>query len=268
MTAFRDVVYSRPVGFRPLSLDLYVPEGPVHTTCIYLHGGGWRMGSRSIGPGQSAKWTPSFFEHVAAQGIVVASVDYRLSAEATYPAQLEDVRAAVAFLSTQAEYAVPLDRLVTWGVSAGAQLAAMYALTAVDAGLPPASGVVCWYAVTDLVALPDDVDAAGGEGERGPDARESQLIGAPLSERPDLAAAASPTSFVTAGAPPFLFLHGTADTTVPPRQSDRLAEAVRAVGAEATVEPVDGATHMFPELDEDATLRIVDRSVRFLVGAG
>jgi acetyl esterase/lipase len=150
---------------------------------------------------------------------------------------------------------------VAWGVSAGAHLAALHALCSPGAGV---DAVVCWYPPTDLDALSGDIGEAGGHGNRGPEARESQLIGAPLDERPDLVAAASPVRFAHAGAPPFLFLHGTADTLVPPRQSLRLAGALTAAGARATVELLDGATHMFPELGETATTKAIERSVDYL----
>ena len=147
-------------------------------------------------------------------GLAMASLDYRLSGEARWPAQLEDVEAAATFLSLQRKpLGVPTPRTVAWGVSAGGQLAAMHALGSPDAGL---DAVVCWYPPTDLDALAGDCDEAGGHGERGPQARESQLLGAPVGERPDLAAAASPVRFAQP-APPFLLLHGTADVLVPPR---------------------------------------------------
>lgn len=262
VTIHRDVVYSRPPGYRPLSLDLYVPAGEPRALCLYLHGGGWRVGSRSDGPGTSRDWTPSFFERVAAMGLAIASVDYRLSGEAHFPAQLDDVAAAGNFLSTQRKsFGVLTDRTVAWGVSAGGHLAALHALRSPGAEV---DAVVCWYTPTDLDALAGDCDAAGGHGDRGPEARESQLIGAPLDERPDLAAAASPVRFARGDAPPFLFMHGTADALVPPRQSWRLAEALTAAGAGATVELVDGGTHMFPELGEAATTKLIERSVEFL----
>jgi acetyl esterase/lipase len=260
--AYRDLIYSRPPGYRPLSLDLYVPDGPARALCLYLHGGGWRVGSRSEGPGAARDWTPSFFERVAAMGLAIASVDYRLSGEARFPGQMEDVTAASEFLARErSRYAVPTARTVAWGVSAGAHLCAMHALSTPE---PQIDAVVCWYPPTDLDALSGDIDEAGGRGDRGPQARESQLIGAPLDERPDLVASASPVRFAHAGAPAFLFLHGTADTLVPPRQSLRLAGALTAAGAQATVELVDGATHMFPELDEAATTKLIERSVDFL----
>ena len=97
---------------------------------------------------------------------LLASVDYRLSGEARWPAQLEDVEAAAAFLSLQRKpLGVPTPRTVAWGVSAGGQLAAMHALCSPDAGL---DAVVCWYPPTDLGALASDCDEAGGARRAGP----------------------------------------------------------------------------------------------------
>jgi acetyl esterase/lipase len=250
-----DVVYSRPVGYRPLSLDLYQPAAATDVLCLYLHGGGWRVGSRSDGPGAS------FFARVASLGMAIASVDYRLSGEATFPAQSDDVRAAVEFLG---DLGIGT-RLVAWGVSAGGHLAALQAL---DVSGPRFAAVACWYAPTDLRALPDDIDAAGGVGDRGPGARESQLIGAALAERPDLADAASPVKRVHAGAPPFLLLHGDADRFVPHVQSERMASALTAVGASATVELVPEAGHQLAGVSESVLDDLVDRTVRFLSEAG
>jgi acetyl esterase/lipase len=258
----RDVIFARPVGYRPLSLDLYVPSRPAEALCLYLHGGGWRVGGRADGPGRARNWSPSFFEQVGALGLAVASVDYRLTGEAIFPAQRDDVAEAASFLAAhRGDYGITTSRTVAWGVSAGGHLAALHALTAPAA--PDA--VVCWYTPTDLAALAGDVDDAGGTGERGLEARESQLIGAAVAQHPDLAAAASPVHFAHPGVPPFLFLHGDADTLVPPRQSQRLADALTAVGGSAAVELVAGATHMFPELDDDATRRVVERSAGFLL---
>ncbi|GIF20391.1 acetyl esterase/lipase [Actinoplanes tereljensis] len=254
-------------GLNHNTIDLYAPEG-ADTLCVYLHGGGWRLGDRTQGPGPAAKWQPSFFETVAGLGLAIAGVDYRKSSEAAYPAQSDDVTAALRFLARErTAYGITGNRTVTWGVSAGGHLAALAALAADNdaAAENNVAAAVCWYPPTDLDALSKDIGEAGGTGDRSAGSREGQLIGAGLDERPDLAAAASPVHHVHAGAPPFLFLHGTADLAVPPRQSERLAEALRAAGGEATVELVPGATHMFPELDDDATLALVRRSVAFLL---
>jgi acetyl esterase/lipase len=261
--SFLDVPFHRPAGHRPLTLDLYVPATEPAALCVYAHGGGWRTGTRSDGPGPAARWQPSFFHRVAGLGLAIASIDYRLSGEATFPAQLEDIAAAVAFLAAaRAGFGVSTTRTVAWGVSAGGHLAALLALDAISQH--PLDAVVCWYPPTDLRALPDDVDAAGGTGDRGPGARESLLIGAALGERPDLADAASPVHRVHPGAPPFLFVHGTGDRLVPPRQSHRLADALRAAGGRADVELVDGAGHQFTGLPDADLAALVTRSVRFL----
>ncbi|GAA2856182.1 hypothetical protein Acy02nite_08210 [Actinoplanes cyaneus] len=260
ITHHREVVFATRPGFRPLALDLHVPESP-RALCVYLHGGGWRAGTRTEGPGNVKTWQPGFFPYVASTGLAIASVDYRLSAEATFPAQSDDVAAAIGFLAEhRARLGITTDRTVIWGVSAGGHLAAL-------AALEPRhriAAAVCWYPVTDLDALAEDVAEAGGRPARGADSREGALLGAALDDVPGLVAAASPVNQVGPGAPPFLFLHGDADVAVPPRQSERLAEALRAAGGEATVELVPGAGHMFPELDEPATRAVTDRSVRFL----
>ena len=249
----RGIVYAQVNGFRPLTLDLSVPPGAT-TLCVYLHGGGWRVGSRRAEP------AAGFFEQVNAMGLGLASVDYRLSGEAVYPAQQSDVTAALEFLST---FGHGCSRTVVWGASAGAQLAAIAALTQPV----PIAAAVCWYPPTDFDALSKDIAAVGGVGDRSASSREGQLIGAALDERPDLALAASPVSHVRPGAPPFLFVHGTADVAVPARQSERLAEALRAAGGSAEVDLIPGASHTFPELDAEAIRPVVRRSAEFLLSA-
>ncbi|MFI5898294.1 alpha/beta fold hydrolase [Actinoplanes sp. NPDC051513] len=249
----REIVYARVPGFRPLSLDLFVPPGAT-TLCVYLHGGGWRVGSRREEP------AAGFFEQVTSMGMAVASVDYRLSGEAAYPAQSSDVAAALKFLATVDHGCT---RTVVWGASAGGQLAAIAALTQPA----PIAAAVCWYPPTDFDALSKDIASAGGVGDRSASSREGQLIGATLDERPDLAAAASPISHVRPGAPPFLLVHGSADVAVPPRQSERLAEALRGVGGSVEVQVIPGASHMFPELDAEAIRPVVRRSADFLLSA-
>ncbi|BBH68561.1 hypothetical protein ACTI_52460 [Actinoplanes sp. OR16] len=242
----RTVVYAPP-----LALDLHVPDDPV-ALCVYLHGGGWRAGDRTTVP------APGFFETITGTGLAVASIDYRLSGEASFPAQMDDVLAALHFLDRRrSAFGIATPRTVAWGVSAGGHLAALAALRKPAAGLEK---VVCWYAPTDLSALADDIDAAGGTGDRSATSREGALLGGRL----DLAAAASPVTYAHGGAPPFLFLHGDADTAVPPRQSHRLAGALRAAGVPATVEIVPGAGHMLPELPPDEILKLAERSAAFL----
>jgi acetyl esterase/lipase len=256
-----DVVYTSPVGFRPLALDLYVPAGAT-TLCLYLHGGGWRVGSRRDPPAGARGWSPSFFEQLAQLGLAVASIDYRLSGEATFPAQSEDVSAAADFLAATADrHGLAVTRTVAWGVSAGGHLAALHALD-------PANGIsaaACWYTPLDLESLPGDIDDAGGRGDRGPGSREAQLLGASVDEDPRRHATASPLRHVSAGAPPFLLVHGRADVAVPLRQSERMADALHGAGVAARLDVIDGASHMWPEVATVDLRGLVEETAHFLL---
>ncbi|QGN57444.1 alpha/beta hydrolase [Nostocoides sp. HKS02] len=262
----RDVVYSSPTGFRPLSLDVYIPPAP-RAVCVYLHGGGWRVGSRRQGPGSLSPTSWRRFARMAARGLAVVSADYRLSGEAQFPAQQDDVAAACAFvLDRRDELALGSGGLTVFGVSAGGHLAALHALTSADRAAVAA--VAAWYPVTDLEAMPDDLAAVGGEVDRGAGSREALLLGAPAAAVPELARAASPVHHAAAGAPPFLLVHGDADVAVPLHQSERLLAALEAVGAQAELAVVPGQGHLFPDLPDDALDLWLDRTADFLVDHG
>jgi len=264
-----DLVYSH-AGGRPRLLDLYLPRGAARAlpVIVWLHAGGWRSGDR--------KQAPDLSRHFAMQGFAMASIDYRLSREATFPAQLHDVKAAVRWLRTHAER-LGLDgrRIGLWGSSAGGHLATLAALTPADPGSESESlesesrdsdssvptdvqAVVTAYAPMDFLVMDGQRDAAEIEvddpaafvlppGARTGDARsyESLLIGAPIHDRPDLARAASPLGYVTASAPPFLIVHGTSDRAVPAQQSVMLHDALTRVGADVTLHLIDGRGHGF-----------------------
>jgi acetyl esterase/lipase len=240
-------VYREVPGFRPLELDLHLPpdSGPV-PGIVYLHGGGWRRGSRRM----TLPALPKLHETLAERGFAVAAADYRLSGEARFPAQLDDVRAAVAWLRSEVDCA----RTFLWGESAGAHLALLAALDGGDV-----DGVVAWFPPTDLLGLPGDVATAGGGAD---DSRETELLGVAPSADPERARAASPLTFARRDAPPILLMHGDADDLVPPAQSVRLAAALRAAGAPVELDLVPSARHRWTDArDVDA---IVDRSVEFL----
>jgi acetyl esterase/lipase len=146
-----------------------------------------------------------------------------------------------------------------WGDSAGGHLALLAALTSADV-----AGVVAWFPVTDLAALTSDVADAGGVPDPGPESREALLLGAPAASVPDLARQASPVAHASAAAPPVLLMHGAADVLVPPAQSIRMAEALRAAGGSVELELVPGATHFWDGASDVGG--IVRRSVQFLRG--
>ena len=243
----RAVPYAAPAGYRPLELDLYTPVPSVAAPVIvFLHGGGWRMGSRTVFCPTWRDWTPDPFQRLVAAGFAVASVDYRLSAEAVFPAQLEDVEAALAWLCTRAtELRIDPTRIVAWGESAGGHLAALLGLTAQAGGDCRVAGVVDWYGAADLVSLPDQALPNAIARSDAPDSRESLLLGAPLLDSPELARRASPVTYVHADAPPFHIAHGAADRFIPAAQSAQLADALRAAGVEVEYRPVPGTDHLW-----------------------
>ncbi|MEV6205483.1 alpha/beta hydrolase [Streptomyces sp. NPDC051771] len=241
------VSYAEIPGFRPLLLDLRVPpgEGPFPLV-VWIHGGAFLYGDRRFLPDTVP--AGSVFEALLEADMAVATIDYRFSGEAPFPAQLDDVGAALDCLRSRAgEFGLDAGRIGLWGESAGGHLAALAGLT--DGGV---SAVVAWYPLTDLGALdPHD-----------PGTPMAQLLGGPPAELPALAAAASPVSHVSASAPPFLLVHGTADEELPHSQSETLHRLLLAAGASSTFLPVEGAGHTFTGHDDVPGL--IATSVAFL----
>jgi len=257
----RDVVHTRVEGYRPLALDLYVPESGAAAVCVYAHGGGWRVGSRRNGPGPLSPTSGRWLARMARRGLAVAAVDYRFSGEARFPAQSDDIAAAIRWLrgdSTITPQGVPV---VAFGASAGGLLASLAALD------PELDVRACalWYAVSDVATMPADQAAVGGPLDPPGESREELLIGGVAADLPDLARAASPVHQVHAGAPPFLLVHGADDDLVPTRQSERLRDALAAAAVPHELVVVDGYGHMFPGMPDDEVAALVDRTTDFLL---
>jgi acetyl esterase/lipase len=286
------IEYASVFGYRPLLLDLYLPPagGATPPAVLFLHGGGWALGDRKLTAPAFGTWSPGFFERLAAAGFAVASADYRLSGEAVYPAQLHDAKAAVRWLRRHAAgYGFDGERIVAWGTSAGAHLAALVGLTGDSpdpaaegeagdggpAGGPPGrpqapagppvsssvAAVIVWYGPADLVALAAETEGImEHDSEQSP---EGRLLGGRVSANPALAKAASPLAYVHPGAPPFQLKHGTADRGVPVGQSQALATALRAAGVPVEAEWVDGGDHMWEGVPAAKVTEIFDSSVEF-----
>jgi acetyl esterase/lipase len=241
-------------------LDLYLPPGPggPWPLVVWIHGGGWQSGDKypagKAGPLRNA-------------GFAVASVNYRLSSDATFPAQIHDCKAALRWLRAQS-VALNLDaaRVATWGSSAGGHLSALLGVSGNVPGLEGAVGGNLTYSSRVQAAAvyfgPANLFTMGGWHDEC-DSPESRLIGECLGEikahldDPDwaewvaLVEAASPVYHVTGDDPPFHIAHGTADGTVPPGQSAELYAALAAAGVPATLRLVPGAGHGLPA-SEDA----------------
>ena len=260
VTVYHGVEFASIEGFRPLLLDLYVPPAGGAATgaaIIYLHGGGWAVGSRRRFGRAFASWSPTPLDMLAQAGFVVASVDYRLSGEARFPAQLHDVRAAIRWLRGKAwQLGVDPTRVMAWGESAGGHLAVLAGLTGdrmdlrgeVGDQLGQSSavcGVVDWYGPMNLQSLGSQhrVDSDKRPDDAG--SWESSLVGAPLQTDVARTRAASPISYVHAAAPPIQIHHGTVDTQVPFAQSVEFVDALRGAGGSVDLIVVEGSDHFW-----------------------
>lgn len=244
---YRDIVFAEIDGYRPLLLDLTVPaaRSAPAPLLIWIHGGAWRRGWPRVSESWLAVADP--VEAALARGYAVATIQYRLSAEAPYPAQLDDVREAVTVLHALApEAGLDAGRFGTWGESAGGHLAAMLGLN--REGARPGSrvqAVVAWYAPSDLATL-----------RHGPRTPETLLLGPGQAQDPDAVRRASPLAHVSRSAPPVLLVHGAADRFVPCEQSRRLAAALTERGATAELVVIPGADHCFEGADLREPVRL------------
>ena len=229
MLVYRDLEYVIN-GHERQKLDLYLPEaGENRPLIIWVHGGAFRVGSK-----EGNENDPLPLQYLS-QGYAVASLNYRLSQHAIWPAQIEDCKAAVRWLRARAaEYKLDPNRFGAWGPSAGGHLVSMLGTTGnvaeyeVGAHLDVSSRVQCvvdYFGPTDFLQM-DTQRLPDGMIHDTPNSPESELVGGPIQEHPDKVARANPVTYVTADAPPFLIVHGDRDPLVPYSQSVLLANAL------------------------------------------
>jgi len=243
-------------------LDLFVPKAhrPV-PLIVWLHGGGWMRGSKSSHP--MLAFAKSFVD----DGFAVASINYRLSSHATFPAQLEDCRAAVRWLYSNAgKFGIDPTRIAIIGQSAGGFLAALLGTSGdienvvndrgTVTGVRRARAIVDFFGPTDFLQI-DRHQLPGGEVADSPDSPESRLIGGPIQERRTEVAKSSPLTYVSSDDPPFLIFHGDQDLTVPHHQSELLYSALRTAGVPAQFHTVQGAGHSGPAFTTPEIRRLV-----------
>jgi acetyl esterase/lipase len=242
-TLYPAIEFGSIEGFRPLQLDLYLPvrTSAPSPAIVYFHGGGWAVGTRRRFGRAFKSWSPSALARLATAGFAVITVDYRLSGEATFPAQIDDAKAAVRWLRANAEELhVDVDRIVAWGESAGGQLAALLGVTGHRDTADDVCAVISWYAPMDLRDGSD------------PDSAKSKMLGGAAVSQPEVAVAASPIVHVHPAAPPFHIQHGTADALVPIDQSERMVEALQGVGVPVVFKAIEGSDHFWtgaPDLE-------------------
>lgn len=243
VTVHRDVAYVTD-GHERQKLDLYIPAdtGENLPLIIWVHGGAWRGGNKT-------HYRPMGY---LSAGYAGASINYRLSQHAIFPAQIEDVKAAVRWLRTNAEtYRLDPDRFAAWGSSAGGHLVAMLGTTGdiaefeVGENLEVSSqvqAVVDYFGPTDFLQM-DAHRIPDGLVHDAPDSPESKLVGGPIQEHKDRVAKANPITYVSKDNPPFLIIHGDQDKLVPYHQSVLLKDALEKAGVTVTFYRVKGGGH-------------------------
>ncbi len=249
---YNDLEYARAVE-RSLLLDLYYPKtviGPVPVV-DWVHGGGWKNGSKDRCP---ATW---LVEH----GYAVASINYRLTDEAQWPAQIDDCRAAIRWLRTNADgFQIDANHIAAWGGSAGGHLVAL--LGTLDAPVNEITSsrvqAVCdWYGPTDLLTMPPNVLGDGRTLEDIANSNGAKLLGETVRDAPELANQASALYQETADDSPFLIMHGEKDPGVPIDQSRHLHEKLDAAKVASTFHIVPGAGHGGKEFQSPEVRKII-----------
>jgi len=243
----RDLVYANHDGVE-LNLDLYLPEqkeGELLPVVVWVHGGGWLNGSKD-------QCKASF---LAQHGIAVASIEYRLTQIAPWPAQINDCYAAVRWLRSKGEkHGIDGSKVGVWGGSAGGHLVALMGTRAFDGKEKVSSQVqaVCdWYGPSDLLTMPPNNISEKRTAEQVANSNGAKLLGATVREVPDLAKDASAIYQVSKDDPPFLIMHGSEDPGVPIEQSKRLHQTLQAAGVESSFVVVEGAGHGGKEFQTD-----------------
>jgi acetyl esterase/lipase len=235
-------------------LDLYIPKSDAALPLIiWVHGGGWENGSK-FGGGPSLD--------LLRKGYAVASINYRLSGHAVFPAQIEDCQAAVRWLRSHAkEYNLDPDHFGAWGASAGGHLVALLG-TCDDSTFPVeksekncSCGVqaVCdWFGPADFLhwgTITVDSPLANRPSQI------SRLFGGTVPQKLDLAKQASPVAHVSKNSAPFLIYHGDKDPVVPLQQGEALHEALKKAGVDSTLHVVKGGGHGRPGFDAPEVLQ-------------
>ncbi|MCM3725759.1 alpha/beta hydrolase [Neobacillus cucumis] len=257
-----DLVYAEING-RQLLADIYLPrlkKEPL-PVIIWLHGGGWRFGDRKLGP--------DFTRYFASKGFAMVSIDYRLSDEDTFPAQIHDVKTAIRWVKTiAAEYGLDGNKIGLWGSSAGGHLAALAAITEPNQfiGENPlysemtseVQAVAIGYGPINFLQIdeqrelygiseedPESVHIPKDKKTTDPDSFESLFLGAPILTCPERVKEANPLTYVKSGLPPFLIMHGLSDIAVPAHQSKLLYQELADKKNNVSLYLINGLGHGF-----------------------
>jgi acetyl esterase/lipase len=250
-----DIEYAR-VGDLVLKLDLHRPQAENPPLIVYVHGGAWRAGSKSDVP----------IAPLLEKGFAIASVDYRLSTQAVFPAQIHDIKAAIRFLRARAaEFRLNTEKIAIVGSSAGGHLAALVGVTNGHKILEGRIGdhldqssrvdaIVSLYGASNLQSiLPQSTEF--GLTVRIPALK--LLLGDVPEKKPELAKLASPVAHLDKSDPPLLLIHGDADPQMPHEQSQELTTAYEALKLQVKSVTLPGSKHGGEEFYDDERSRLV-----------
>jgi acetyl esterase/lipase len=257
-----DVKYV-PDGDSAQTLDIYFSEKPAEKPqplVIWIHGGGWVAGNKAQPP----------YLNQLARGYIVASVEYRFSQKAIFPAQIRDCQAAIRWLRANAKkYNIDPDHVAVGGASAGGHLAALVGTSGGKKAFPPIGGNEDQsdrvQAVCDIFG-PADFSTVITQANEDKNVKNvfkwnngdpySKLIGGKLGEDKEKCDAVSPTHYVSKDCPPFLILHGDHDTLVPYAQSVELTDLLTKAGVKVTLQRLPGAGHGGPAFTLPAVAKL------------
>ena len=246
---YKDVAYASVSAAQ--KLDLYIPQGTgPFALVIMVHGGGFMMGDKADGAGLGGGDT------ILAQGYAIASLNYRLAAEAKFPAQIQDVKAAVRFLRANAQkYNLNPDKFAAFGASAGGNLVALLGTSCGVAELEGADlgnagqsscvqAVVDWFGPIDFLKMDEQFTGTSCPvNHNDASSPESQVIGAAIQSVPEKAKAANPITYIDGSEPPFLIQKGEQDCTVAVENTKMLADALSAKGVSVQYDLLPGVGH-------------------------
>jgi acetyl esterase/lipase len=241
----RDVTYKHIDG-RNLQLDIYSPKSITHPlpVVLWIHGHRWSYGSKEQRPPVN----------LMAQGYIVASLDYRPSGEASFPAAIEDCKAAVRWLRANATtYQIDPDHIGAWGHSAGGHLAALLGTSGGVAELEGAGDnstfssrvqAVCdMSGPSDILQFYEAVSKSTDGSARRAKSSIEQFLGGSVEQNRAKAIAASPITYVSKDDAAFLIIHGENDMSIPVSQSEAFSDKLKAAGVDATLEIAKGRGH-------------------------
>ncbi|MBV5316097.1 MAG: alpha/beta hydrolase [Prolixibacteraceae bacterium] len=257
---FENVAYAKVSPTQVM--DIYLPEGEgPFPLVVLIHGGAFKMGDKRMETRNA--------EALVAKGYAAASVNYRLSGEAKFPAQIEDCKAAVRFLRANAKkYRLNPEKIGSWGASAGGNLSALLGTSSGVAELEGASlgnaGVsskviasVDWFGPINFCTMDAEAAALGFTGRtNGESSPESLLIGKAVQSAPELVAKANPTTYISADDAAFFIQVGSMDRNIPYSQSRNFYEALKPVigASKVSFELLEGAGHGGPQFSDSSNL--------------